>query len=107
MPNNARNRENPDKPSKKPLPLRAEAWKPPHYEIADISAMQALARGDANPDQQERALRWIIEAAAGAYDMSYRPGLEGERDTVFAEGRRFVGLAIVKLLKLNPAKLAD
>ncbi len=80
---------------------KVEAWTPPEYELADVSAIQALLAGEANADQQARALKWIIEAAAGTYDMSFRPGPSGERDTSFAEGRRFVGLQIVKLMKLD------
>jgi len=81
-------------------------WRPAGYEDADAEAWQALARGAARPDQQKRALAWLIEKAAGTYDLSFRPGAqEGERDTVFAEGRRFVGLQIVKLLKLKIGQL--
>jgi len=81
-------------------------WRPAGYEDADIAAWQAIARGAATPDQQKRALTWLIEKAAGTYDLSFRPGpQEGERDTVFAEGRRFVGLQIVKLLKLKIGQL--
>ena len=77
-------------------------WRPPGYEDADVAAIQALSRGTANMEQQKRALTWIIERAAGTYDMSYRPGgPEGERDTVFAEGRRFVGNQLVKMTKLK------
>lgn len=76
-------------------------WKPAKYELPDATSIQALAKGEANPDQQMRVLKWIIESAAGTYEPSYRPGQEGDRDTSFAEGRRFVGLQIVKLLKLN------
>ena len=68
--------------------------------------IQALARGNASMDQQKRALAWIIESAAGTYEMSYRPGAgEGDRDTVFAEGRRFVGNQVVKMTKLKIGKL--
>ncbi len=76
-------------------------WVPPAYDLADVAAIQALERGDATKEQQQRALKWVIEAACGTYDMSYRPGEEGRRDTDFAEGKRFVGSQIVKLLKLN------
>lgn len=75
---------------------------PPVWEPADISAIQALQRGDASPDQQRRALDYIINLA-GTYDLSYRP--ESDRDTTFAEGKRFVGLQIVKALKINLAAL--
>lgn len=68
--------------------------------------MQALAAGTADPVQQKRALAWIIEQAAGTYDLSYRPGAqEGDRDTAFAEGKRFVGSQIVKMLKVSVAAI--
>lgn len=77
-------------------------WLPPAYEPEDVHAIQALARGIANAEQQRRALAWIIERAAGTYEMSYRPGGEdGARDTIFAEGRRFVGNQVVKMTKLK------
>ena len=92
------------KPVKQALADHAP-WKPPAYALADVSAIQALAAGTADKLQQARALRLIIEGLAGTYDLSYRPGPEGDRDTTFAEGRRFVGLQLVKLTKLNISKL--
>lgn len=81
-------------------------WLPPHYELADAGAIQALHRGEATPEQQQRALKWIIEHACKTYDMPYRPGGDdGRRDTDFALGRQFVGQQIVKLLKLNLAMM--
>lgn len=80
-------------------PPAGAAWAPVPYEIDDVGAIQALNRGDATPEQQQRALRYIVETAAGTYDLSYRP--DSERDTAFAEGRRFVGLTVVKLTKIN------
>jgi len=64
--------------------------------------MQALARGEANSDQQQRALKWLIEQAAGTYEFQFYPS---DRDTSFALGRGFVGQQIVKLLKLNLSSL--
>ena len=78
---------------------------PPSYEVLHIAAIQALASGSATPHQQQQALRWIIEQAAGTYDLSFSP--ESDRATSFAEGRRFVGLQIVKMTKLNKEKLKD
>lgn len=75
---------------------------PPPYDLADVSAVQALARGDATPDQQQRALRWIIERAAGSYEFNYYPS---DRDTAFALGRAFVGQQLVKLTKLSVSDL--
>lgn len=76
-------------------------WKPAGYEPADAAAIQALAKGSASPDQQKRALKWIINTGARTYDLSYRPGEEGRRDTDFAEGRRSLGLQLVMLVNLK------
>lgn len=77
-------------------------WKPPSYEPADVAALQALARGAATPDQQKRALAWIIEKGAATYDFPYRPGgSDGDRDSCIALGRMHVGQQIVRLLKLK------
>lgn len=64
---------------------------------ADIVALHAAWNGDANPEQQKRALRAIVRQIAQAGDLSYRPdGMGGVNDMIFAEGKRFVGLAILK-----------
>ena len=75
---------------------------PGEYETADVAALQALQRGDATPDQQARALKWVIEQAAGTYEFNYYPT---ERDTAFALGRCFVGQQTIKLLRLNLSAL--
>lgn len=81
---------------------------PPKYEATHIRALQAIACGEATPEQQKLGIAWIINDAASTYEPSYRPGgEEGGRDTDFAEGRRFVGLNIVKLLKLNPSAFVN
>lgn len=85
-----------------PKPAPWSPWVPPKYEIHDAVAIQAVAAGTANADQQRAAMHFIIESLAGAYNMTYCPGGdEGRRDSDFAEGRRFVGLQLVKLIKLN------
>lgn len=89
---------------KKPKGLpKSDPWMPPHWEIEDAGALQALMRGEAEPHQQQRAMRYIVESLAATYDMSFRP--KSERDTCFAEGKRFVGNRIVFLTKVNLAKL--
>lgn len=80
-------------------------WYTTPYELADVKAIKQLEDGMASPEQQQRALKWIIENACGTYDLSYRP--TSDRDTSFAEGKRFVGLAIVKMLKMNLSRLKD
>lgn len=81
------------------MPKR-QHWHPPEYDVNDIRAVQALAQGVASDVQQKRALDWIINTAAATYDEPFRPG---EPDAVnYMLGRRSVGLAIVKLMKLKP-----
>ncbi len=85
------------------MAAKNSAWLPAPYEIADLTAVKALAAGTADAQQQKRALDWILIQVCGTYEMSYRP--ESDRDTAFAEGRRFVGLQIVKALHINTANL--
>lgn len=74
-------------------------WHPPQYAQADCRAIQALASGEAGPEDQKRALDWIIYQACGTYDEPFRPG---EPDAVmYMLGRRSVALAIIKLIKLS------
>lgn len=75
---------------------------PPPYDVADVASIQALQRGDATEDQQKRALKWIIESAAGAYEFQFYPT---DRETAFALGRGFVGQQLVKMLRLNTSAL--
>ena len=75
---------------------------PAKYDIADASAIQALVIGEATPDQQQRAVKWIIEQAAGTYDFHY---YATDRDSAFALGKAFVGQQIVKMTKLNTSAL--
>lgn len=78
---------------------KRELWHPAEWEVADAGALQALARGDAEPHQQKRALDWLITKAAMTYEQSFMP--DNARVTDFVEGRRSVGNQVVKLLRLN------
>jgi hypothetical protein len=77
-----------------------EIWHPPRYELGDIRAVQAVASGTASATEQKRALDWIINVAAQTYDEPFVPGEDDVRSYML--GRRSVGLAIVKLVKLKP-----
>jgi hypothetical protein len=88
---------------KSPPPGPRKPWEPYLFEPADASAVQAMARGEASPDQQRRALELIVNKLACTYDLSFRP--EGDRDTVFAEGKRSVGLQLVKLANISVSEL--
>lgn len=65
--------------------------------------MQAVMAGRASEEQQRRAMTFIVHQICGTYDLSYRP--TSDRDTAFAEGKRFVGLQCVKFANLNIAAL--
>lgn len=83
-------------------PKREPAWLPfDDYTKADVLAIRALQSGTANEVQQQRALDLIIRGLAGTYELSFRSDADGgDRDTAFAEGRRHVGLALVKMLHM-------
>jgi hypothetical protein len=83
-------------------PVSHAPWVPPPYTLADAHAWRAMVGGTASADQQRRAAQWLIERVCGTYEMSFRP--EGDRETIFAEGRRFVGLQLVKIINM-PAEL--
>jgi hypothetical protein len=91
-----------DKPRKLPGRLRGDApWLPWQWEdnLPGAVAIQAVAAGQADEAQQKLALTTIVEMICQTYDLSYSP--DSERDSAFAEGKRFVGLQIAKLTKLN------
>lgn len=76
------------------------AYLPALWDVADAVAIQALAAGTATPEQQRRALDWIVLRASNTDDFEYR---SDTRDHAFASGRRFVGLQIRKIIGLNLA----
>lgn len=88
-------------------PVSSAPWMPVQYKKADVAALQAMRRGEANADQQLRALEYILDTICDRTGMSFRPGPDGARDTDFAEGRRFVGNQIVKLTNLPLSKIKD
>ncbi len=81
------------------------SWAPIPITLAEAHALRHLQAGTADEHAQRRALAWIIEKAAGTYQPSYRPA--SERDTCHAEGRRLVGLQIVKWLNMPADLLAE
>jgi hypothetical protein len=78
----------------------AKPWVPPIYDEQTMRAFQAVGAGIANADQQKIMIRHLMELTA-CYDLSFRPDEHGgERASAFAEGKRFVGLQIRKMLDL-------
>jgi hypothetical protein len=86
----------------KPLPA-SPADSPAAFELADASAIQAVYRGEGTPEQQKRAMEWIIKGAGQIGGQSYRAG--DSHATAFLEGRRFVGAQILSLLAMNLTQL--
>lgn len=80
-------------------------WKPPKYGKAQAVAIQMLAQGQATEGQQQMALDWIINECCKTYDMSYRP--DNQKDQDFAEGKRYVGNEIIKLIKVKIGQLKE
>ncbi len=76
----------------------------PDYVEADVQALRACQAGVATSDQQRRVIDWCIRSC-GTYDTSYRRGgTEADRDTIFAEGKRWFGMVLVWMLKYAPSK---
>lgn len=69
---------------------------------ADAIAIKAMAQGEATADQQKRALEAIIYRIACSDDLSFRADDHGgDRESAFAEGKRYVGLQLKKLIHTN------
>lgn len=81
-----------------------EPWAPPTPDLPDVVALKALAQGSATPEQQIRALKFIVEKVAGTYEEVYCPGADGDRNTAYALGKRRVGTYIVSLLSADIRK---
>jgi hypothetical protein len=69
---------------------------PPKYEKKHVVAFKALSEGKATEHQQKMVLQYILLQLCAIDDLTYRP--YSERDSVFAEGKRFIGLQIRKFL---------
>ncbi len=82
------------KPHKDPLQR-------PDYIEAEVQAIRALHRGEADERQQRMALEFLLRAF-GTHDISFRPG--DALSTAFAEGKRFAGTTIVWMLKVAPVR---
>jgi hypothetical protein len=70
----------------------------PPLTLAEVAAIQAVAKGEARPDQQQLAMKIIIERIARNYEETYCPGAGGERDSILLQGRRRVGTALVSYI---------
>ncbi len=82
-----------------------ERWLPYEWEKHDAYCIQAMARGEATAEQQKHALALIVNNLADTYGHTFVPGAHDQSD--FLQGRRDVGLQIVKLTKIDLALIKD
>lgn len=67
----------------------------PDYTVEEVHAVRACIVGVASPGQAKLAFDWVMREAAKVNDLSFQDGgIEAQRATDFAEGRRFVGALI-------------
>lgn len=78
-------------------------WHPAPYDEFVAASVRSLFEGKASEGQQKRFVDWLLFEVCGVRDLSFRP--DSERDTSFAEGKRFVGLQVVKVSKIVPESL--
>ncbi len=86
-------------------PVVHPVWDTAPFELADAVAIKAVAEGKATSEQQIRALNWITNTAGRLNRMSFQP--DSERASCFAEGRRFVGVQIRRLVRTQLNELRD
>ncbi len=80
-------------------------WQMPRIADADIFALQAVASGEANAAQQQRAYDYVVRTLCETDRMTFWPGADdGRRATDFAEGKRWVGLQLRRIEKMRPER---
>lgn len=67
----------------------------PNFQLADIAAVKALNAGTATPEQQKRALDFIMKGLCqiGGVCLDENPAMFGAR-----EGKRIVGVHLANIL---------
>lgn len=85
-------------------PDKNAAWIIPPPHLSETVAIKALSNGSADPDQQKKALHWILTTCA-AGGWAYRP--EGDRETCIALGMQRVGEAIKREINISLTKLKE
>lgn len=75
---------------------------PPVLTRGQVLAIKAVNAGEATPEQQKAALAVIVSLVSNVHDLSWRPD---QNLTSFNEGRRFVGLQILKFISQSVEEL--
>lgn len=76
---------------------------PAPVTLADVQAIQALAKCEATPDQQKRALDWITFSACGLKADPFEPGSPDV--SAYLMGRQSVAKQIAAVLNTDPASI--
>ena len=67
-------------------------------------ALKSLEKGTASPEQQQFILNFLIVIGCRTYDSDWFPD---ERVSCFAQGRRHVGMQIVRFAGMNIGNLVE
>ena len=86
--------------------LENATWKPPHWDPADVTAVKACAEGRASPEQQKRAMAYIVNTICGMQDWAYRPGVN-DRDTNIGLGFATKGTGVQSFYTNSTAKQVE
>lgn len=82
-----------------------KSWETIDYTADETTLVQLMNAGAANEGQQKQFLAFVVNRLCRTYDVSFDP--ESPRASDFAEGRRFVGLQLVTMTKLNVSALRE
>jgi hypothetical protein len=70
---------------------------PAEYDRQIMSAVTAFMQGLASEGQQVMVRDWILHNVCQVDGQAYYRGPDGDRDTVFAQGKRYVANSLRKM----------
>lgn len=80
------------------MPKIPQPWHPAVWDADDVQGVKRMA------EQHPKAMRFVIEQVCGTYDETYFP--DSERNSAYAQGKRKVGMELVKFINL-PSSVLD
>ena len=81
---------------------RAGPWDRTAVDEFAAGSIKALFRGDATEHQQKKVAEFILTEICGIGDLQYYP--DSVRDSDFAQGKRFVGMELVRVKNMAMPK---
>lgn len=93
----------------KPVVIPANAPYQPVSLTQEIAwAIKGVATGTADAGQQSIFMKWLVWDCAKTYEMSFRAeGPHPQKDQDFAEGKRFVGNSLIRVINMTPEMVAQ